>query len=190
MTQSYGNISVKGAERDALLGWLAARKADAWVGPEAGGWCAFAEPATETFDLEAARDLMIALTRDLDCIALAVAVHNGDVLGLLAALRGRHVASYISYPAIFAKAPSVDNMRPTILGADALLAILGSDMSEMDLKRVLGFFSRDDFIYPLEIHADVIRTFALPPYGLKFGHARAEAGELPGDAADFTRIPG
>jgi hypothetical protein len=188
MSKSYGNIAVRGAERAALVARLAARKLSAWVGPDAGGWVAFTEASADAFDLAMTSEIMVALTGDLRCAAIAAAVHNADVLGILAADNGRHVASYISYPGIFADGLPAEDRKPEITGAAGMLAALGSARPEAELKRVLAVGTAEQFVYPLELHAAFVRTFALPDYTLSFGFAEAEAGVLPGDATMFQRI--
>ena len=47
LTNSYGNIAVRGVARAPLVAWLGAKQAGAWVGPEDGGWIAFAEAAAD-----------------------------------------------------------------------------------------------------------------------------------------------
>jgi hypothetical protein len=189
VVRSYGNISVKGAERQAIIDWLAAQGIDAFVGPDAGDWTTFTEATSDAFDLEATRELMIALTGALACDAVAAAVHNADVLGLIAARQGRHVASYISYPGFFTGGRTPEDLRPQIAGIGELIAALACDLDEMALKRVLGFFSPDDFIYPLAIHADLVRAAGLPGYSAGFGYRQAEAGAFPGNPSDFVKVP-
>lgn len=188
MPDSYGNIAVRGAARAALVSCLGARKTLAWAGPEIGGWTVFSDAATDGFDLAKACETMIALTADLGGAAIAAAVYNGDVLGILAVDRGRHVASYISYPGIFDEGLPAEDCKPEISGAAGMLAALGSTRGETELKRVLAVGSPEQFVYPLELHAAFVRTFGLPEYSLSFGYATAEAGALPGDPTAFLRV--
>lgn len=190
MEKSYGNIAVKGAAREALVAWLAAQGADAWIGPESDGWTAFAEASADAFDLARACEFMIGLTKDLGCVAVAAAIHNADVLGVLVVDRGRHVSSYISYPGIFAPDAKEEGLTPELIGAEDLLAALGSDMDEMEMKRRLGVLHVEQFLFPADLHAEFLRMFALPDYTLGFGYRRAEAGALPGRGDGFTRVPG
>jgi hypothetical protein len=159
----------------------------AWVGPEIGGWTALSDAATDAFDLAKTCETMIALTADLGGAAIAAAVHNGDVLGILAVDQGRHVSSYISYPGIFSEGPPEDR-KPEIAGAAGMLAALGSANGEAELKRVLAVGTPEQFVYPLDLHAAFVRKFGLPEYTLSFGYAAAEAGALPNDAAAFARV--
>jgi hypothetical protein len=188
MAKSYGNISLRGAARDDLIAWLGARRVAAWVGPEAGLWVGFTEATSDAFDLARACESVVALTADLAASAIIAAVHQGDVLGLMAVDKGRHVASYISWPGLFAQKPEPADDKPMLTGAAGMLAALGSDLGEAELKRVLGVTSPEQFFYPLAVHGKFIRTFGLPPYGLEFGFAAAEEGTLPGPASDFSRL--
>lgn len=187
MAQSYGNISVRGVERAALAAWLGANRVSAWVGPEAGGWTAFSDATADGFDLARSCETMIALTGDLGGAAIATAVHNADVLGILAVDGGRHVASYISYPGIFAGGPPPQELKPEITGSAGILATLGADADVAKLERVLAVGTPEQFVYPLELHAAFVKAFGLPAYTLSFSHAKAEAGTLPGDAGAFAR---
>lgn len=187
MSHSYGNISVRAIERPALRAWLEAKQIDAWVGPEAGGWIAFTDKAVDGFDLGKACETMVAMTADLGGAAIIAAVHNADVLGILAVDKGRHVASYISYPGILAEGPPPKELKPEITGAPGMLAALGADANVEDLKRILAVSTPEQFVYPLELHAEFVRTFGLPEYTLSFGYAGAEAGALPGELAAFAR---
>lgn len=188
LPDSYGNIAVREAARPALVAWLSAREPDAWIGPEIGGWTVFSDAATDSFDLANACETMIALTAGLGGSAIAAAVHNGDVLGILAVERGRHVSSYISYPGLFDEGPPAEDRKPEISGAAGMLAALGSTRGETDLRSVLAVGTSEQFVYPLNLHAAFVRAFGLPEYSLAFGYAAAEAGALPGDPTAFLRI--
>jgi hypothetical protein len=188
LPNSYGNIAVRGAGRAAVVAWLEARQTEAWVGPEIGGWTAFSDAAADSFDLARASETMIALTGDLGSAAIVAAVYNADVLGILAVERGRHVASYISYPGVFDQGPPAEDRKPEISGAPGMLAALGSTREEAELRRVLAVGTAEQFVYPLDLHAAFVRTFGLPDYTLSFSYAGAEAGEFPGDAAAFLRV--
>ena len=179
---------MRGVERAALVAWLGAKQIGAWVGPDVGGWTAFSDAATDGFDLAKACDTMIALTADLGGAAIAAAVHNGDVLGILAVDRGRHVASYISYPGILDEGPPAEDRKPEISGAAGMLAALGSTRGEEELRHVLAVGTSEQFVYPLNLHAGFVRAFGLPEYSLSFGYAAAEAGTFPGDPAGFVRV--
>jgi len=171
-----------------VIAWLEERKADAWVGPEIDGWTVFSDTATDGFDLARSCETMIALTGDLGGAAIAAAVHNGDVLGILAVDSGRHVASYLSYPGIFDEGPPAEDRKPEISGAVGMLAALGSTRGEEELRQVLAVGTSEQFVYPLNLHAAFVRAFGLPEYSLSFGYAAAEAGALPGDPTAFLRV--
>lgn len=190
MEKSYGNISVKGTDREALIAWLAAHRTDAWIGPESDGWTSFAEETADAFDLARACEFMIGLTGDLGCVAVAAAIHNADVLGILVVDRGRHVSSYISYPGIFAPETKEEGLTPELIGVEGLLAALGSDMGEEEVRRRLGVLHVEQFLFPADLHAEFLRMFGLPGYTPGFGYRLAEAGALPGRAEDFTRVSG
>lgn len=188
MPRSYGNISVRAAARAAVADWLTGNAVRAWIGPDAEQWTAFSEPASDAFDLAKACELAISLTGDLGAAAIVAAIHNGDVLGILAVEKGRHVASYISYPGIFAEGPPPAELKPEITGSAGMLAALGVDSDAGELERVLAVGTPEPFVYPAELHAAFVRTFDLPEYTLSFGYAEAEAGRLPGAPAGFARI--
>lgn len=160
----------------------------AWVGPDAGRWTAFSEPASDSFDLARACELAVALTGDLGGAAIVAAIHNGDVLGILGVDRGRHVSTYISYPGIFDEGPPPAELKPEITGSAGMLAALGVDAESDELKRVLAVGTPEPFVYPNELHTAFVRTFDLPEYTLSFGYAEAEVGRLPGVLAEFARI--
>lgn len=188
MQNSYGNISVRGVERAKLVDWLKAKNADAWIGPAQGDWTAFSDPPTDAFDLAVACETMVALTADIGGTAIAAAVHNADVLGILAADRGRHVSSYISYPGIFEEGPPTEDRKPAISGASGLLAALGAPVDEAELIRLLAVGTTEQFVYPIDVHAGFVRACGLPEYTRSFGYAKAETGELPGDPLGFVRL--
>lgn len=179
---------MRAVDRTALVAWLGAKQIAAWVGPEAGGWIALTEAAADGFDLARACETMVALTADLGAAAVVAAVHNGDVLGILAVDKGRHVASYISYPGLIDDGPPAADRKPEITGAAGMLAALGAGGDTAALERILAVGTPEQFVYPLDLHAAFVRTFGLPEYTLSFGYAGAEAGALPGEPSAFLRV--
>jgi hypothetical protein len=188
MANSYGNIAVAGIARDDLVAFLGARRLAAWVGPEAGGWVGFSEALSDAFDLANAAALAVALTAERGGRAILAAVHQGDVLGLMAVDRGRHVASYISWPGLFAEKPAAADDKPMLAGGAEMLKTLGSDLGEAELRRILGVTSPEQFFHPLEVHARFNRAFGLPDYAVGFGFRAAEEGRLTGPATEFSRL--
>lgn len=188
LPESYGNFVVRGVERPALVAWLAAKTAPAWIGPVAAGWIGVAEESADAFDLARTCELTLALTADLGGAAIAAAVHNADVLGILAIDAGRHVASYVSYPGIFEEGIPREELKPEITGAEGMLAALGVDSDTEELARVLAVGTPEQFVYPTALHAAFVRAFDLPRYTLSFGFRIAETGMLPAARSDFVRV--
>jgi hypothetical protein len=167
---TYGNISVKGTTRGALLDWLKSKGIAAFVGSPEGDWIAFSDEATDGQDIRWIQDIVRSLTQELAPVCIAITVYDEENLYLLAAKNGQLEARYNSCPGMMMEDPGEQDMRPRIEDAPALVNLLDGAISLEELLLVLKTDGSADYVPPIELHEELAAALGLPKYSVGFGY--------------------
>ena len=171
MGATYGNVSVKGPTREALVHWLRSKKVDAFVTiAEQSGWTTFSDQYTDQLDPRWIEPLLQNLTRDLACVGIAITVYDEEQLRLWAAEGGVLQSRYNSCPGVEMSDPDEEDMRPRLEDAPALLAMLGKPAAPEELLQILGMDGAKDYIPPLDLHEELATYLGLPENLVGLGH--------------------
>ncbi|TGR81843.1 hypothetical protein EN866_35100 [Mesorhizobium sp. M2D.F.Ca.ET.223.01.1.1] len=171
MGATYGNISVKGPTREALVTWLRSRNIDAFVtAAEPSGWTTFSDQHTDGLDPGWIEPLLQSLTRDLACIGIAITVYDEEQLRLWVAKDGVVQSRYNSCPGVEMSDPDDMDMRPRLDDAAALLATIGKSAASDDLLQILGMDGAKEYMAPLDLHEELVTYLELPENSVGLGH--------------------
>lgn len=186
------NIVLCGPTQNEVVAELRAQKRSAFISPTIGG-------KTVVFDRESERqgealtDLALALSTKFRCAALAVVVHDSDILLLSLFESGRPTDDYNSAPSYFDEDGDPDEPPE---GGDAanLCRAMGAG-NAADLERILRASSTTDYVFEEERLAAIGRVLNLPPFVPMVGYNYLqEASSDPGlgdeiDLSSMIRTP-
>ena len=171
MGATYGNISIEGPTRDAVVTWLRSKNIDAFVtAADESGWITFSDQYTDGLDPGWIEPLLQSLTRDLACVGIAITVYDEEQLRLWAAKEGVLKSRYNSCPGMEMSDPDDEDMRPRLEDAVALLATIGKSATSDDLLQILGMDGAKEYIAPLDLHEELVTYLGLPENSVGLGH--------------------
>ena len=140
MGTSLSNITLRGVKAPRVAGRLRDRKRSAAVSAEVHGCTIVCDRECDEQDPEVLAKLGAELSKDLRCVALAVMVHDSDVLILMLFEHGRLLMDYNSAPAYF---ENVDPQPPSGADGAALCRAFGSSRV-MEVQTLLTRWSDPD----------------------------------------------
>jgi hypothetical protein len=169
---SYTNVSVH-APLSAL------RVTDPALAAEQAGWTVLV--AEDTEGLAAATEWAQELTTE-GALALAVDVHDSDVLALAVVRAGEVVGSYDSYPNFFSD--DEDRAAPSGLPGADLVALLESPASPAAVEQVLRFAAGiddgdDPYLFEEARHRALVDLLGLPDLAVGAGRGHVPAAFAP-----------
>lgn len=170
MGATYGNISITGPTREALVQWLKSKNVDAFVTTQESGWTTFTDRDTDRLDPNWIESLLQSLTRDLSCTGVAITVYDEEQLGLWVAKHGLVQSRYNSCPGMEMSDPRDEDMRPRLENAPALVAAISKPSAPGDLLQILGMDDAPSHLFPLEIHEELATYLGLPENSVGLGH--------------------
>ena len=184
MGSSYSNLTLRGADRERTIAALRARGRDAFVGPEQDGAFVVFDEASEN-DPEALEALAVELTRELGGVALAVTVHDEDVLYFSLVRDGSVLDQYDSCPGYF-----TGDEQPASGGDAAQLAeTFGAPGSRDEVERILRAPPKQgDYFFETARHEDLVDVLGLPEYGVSLGYKYVYQGEADDLESEMTAV--
>lgn len=131
--------------------------------------------------------LSAILSAETKSVCFAVLNHDDDVMMYWLGDGGRIIDRYNSMPSF----DTIDDPPLPPAGGDAVLLApaFGRQGSEVEIETVLRApFGDDKYVFALDRHGDLCRWLGLPwpMSGVGFGYY--EADDIPGMAAQFTRV--
>jgi len=130
-------------------------------------------------DIDGIQALTSRLSRELRCSALAVIVHDDDVLGCFLYHDGELVDGYNSCPSYFDFDSTKEPTDPAGGNAERLCATFGvSNQQEVEsiLRKRRG---KGGYVFETERHRDLMRALSLPRFAVGTAFASFDRGEYP-----------
>jgi len=188
MGSFYTNVTLRTADRDAVRGHLGAAGRSAYISPVVAGAVVVFDRACEEQDPDELNVLTALLSERCGCPALAVMIHDDDILwyGLYEA--GSLVDEYTSAPDYFAGGGA----PPTGGNATRLCAAFARPGVEAELHGILhrSRDAPDAYTFETDRHAAVVQALGLPSAAVGTGFNYLEGGELPPELVmdDLVRV--
>ena len=175
MGNFYVNYTLRGPSQQAVADALAGRLAI--VTPAMNDFVVVFDQMSDSQEQDAIVELGKRLSRELQCVVLAVLNHDDDILWYKLWHRGEVIDNYDSTPGYF----DVSAELSTPIGGDAhkLCAAFGAT-NVTEVERILRSGSSDDegYIFAIERHADLARALEMPQFGVGGSYGSISAGEL------------
>ena len=188
MGSFYTNITLRTTDRQRVADLLRSGRRQAYVSPPSNGCTVVFDRECDDQDTKVLNRLASSLSKQLGCPALAVLIHDDDVLFYTLHDGGRLVDEYNSTPAF-------DTGRFELpSGGDSaqLCRAFGADEKVNDVEAVLRVPSGGDdgFTFESERHERLVAALGLPTAAVATGYGYLEAGEFPDDTSesDFLRV--
>jgi len=190
MGSFYTNITLRTTDSPGVVDALRTGKRTALVSQPQNGCVVVYDKETEDQDVEVLNRLASSLSTKLSCPALAVLVHDDDVLIYTLHENGELVDEYNSAPEYFASG----EFGPSE-GGDAerlARAFGGGDVAKAEaVLRAERAGDRDEgYVFESERHYALTEALGIPMLAVSTGFNYIEAGELPEGAIEssFIRI--
>ena len=173
----YGNITLKGPSQGAVGKALRGRRAV--VAPTIGDLTVAFDSACDDQDTDAIQALASRLSTELNGVALAVIVHDDDVLAYFLFHAGELVDWYNSCPSYFDFGAGTEPAGPSGGNAERLCTAFGVG-SRVEVDRILRK-PRGDGGYDFETqrHKNLVQVLELPAFAVGTALASFERGEYP-----------
>jgi hypothetical protein len=161
----YTNVTLKGPDQTLVVDYLKSLHRNAYVSPSLDGITVVYDAECERQDESILELLASELSRYFHCTALAVLIHDDDVLWYTLYQEGELRDRYNSN-AYYFEAPSVSS--PLKQGGDArmLAGLLGAHHAEKDVDAIL----RRSYTFEVERHTDLARVLGLPSFCVAIGY--------------------
>jgi hypothetical protein len=173
MGSSYSSLTLRGPERGRVIEALRQRRREAFVGPAAGDLTVVYDEESEN-DPEAVAALAADLTRELGGAALAVTIHDDDVLTYALVRDGAVVDGYDSCPGYFGEGEA----PPAGGDAAALAQAFGRPEKAAELERILRApAGGGDYLFESGRHWDLADSLGLPEHSVNLGYKYVYQGE-------------
>lgn len=184
MGSFYGNIALKGADREKVVGALEALERTAYVTPAIDGVTVIYDE--EELDLDALGEVAATLARDLGCVALTCLNADDDVLMLKLHDAKGLADEYNSCPA--ADILSDEPLSDTPTGGDAkkIGSAFGVASRAADIEKIL----RGEYTFAMDRHGELAKVLGLPACCVSSGFSYVSDDEAPEGVAlrDLARV--
>jgi hypothetical protein len=169
----YGNITLRGPSQEKVVQALHGRSAI--VAPNVGDYTVVFDSVCDEQDIDEIQALTSRLSREMCCSALAVIVHDDDVLLYFLYRDGELADWYNSSPSYFDFGPAKEPAGPAGGDAERLCMIFGAD-NQQEVENVLR---KREYVFEKERHEDLVRALALPRLAVGEALASFDRGEYP-----------
>ena len=192
MGASFTSIVLQGPTQEDVAAALRADRRSAFVSPTTAGRTVVFDEASERQD-ESLPTLAVELSKRFRCAALAVLVHDSDVLLLNLFESGRERDGYNSAPTYFDADGDPDELPE---GGDAeLLCRAFGTTDSAGLERILRAVSGTEFVFEEQRLAAIVLALGLPQFVAELGFSALRDAELQPsldvgvDIASMVRTP-
>jgi hypothetical protein len=170
----YGNITLKGPEQKKIAEALRGRRAI--VAPKVGDYIVAFDSACDDQDTDAIQALTSRLSKELDCAAFAVVVHDDDVLGYFLYHSGKLIDWYNSAPSYFDFGSTEVAAEPAGGNAERLCEVFEVGAAQ-EIATILR--KPDGYVFETQRHMDLVRVLGLPAYTVGTALANFDRAEYP-----------
>lgn len=173
----YGNITLKGPSQAEVAKSLRGRRAI--VTPKVGDYTVAFDSVCDEQDIDGIQALSSRLSRELCCPALAVIVHDDDVLGYFLYQEGELADWYNSCPSYFDFGSTKEPAEPAGGSAEQLCAAFGA-ASPQALETILRKRPGESgYVFETERHRDLVAALSLPECAVGTAFESFGRGEYP-----------
>lgn len=189
----YTNITLHTTQQANVVEALRAAKREAYVSQPMNGCTVVYDRESEDQDIDVLNKVASTLSAKLRCAALAILVHDDDVLVYTLHENGELTDEYISWPAYFDDSGG-GSESPEGGDAETLARAFGADGNvdkvESALRVQRAGNTDDGFVFETERHEELAIALGLPALAVGAGYQYIEQGELPEGATEqsFTRV--
>jgi len=193
MGSFYTNITLRTTQQASVTDALRSAGREAYVSEPMNGCTVVYDRECDDQDIEVLKKLASSLSAKLKCAALAVLIHDDDVLIYTLHENGKLTDEYISAPGYFDD--SADSDSPEGGDATVLARAFGAEGNvgqvESALREQSAPGTGDGFVFETERHEELVTALGIPSVAVSTGFTYIEQGELPEGAteASFTRVP-
>jgi hypothetical protein len=173
----YGNITLNGPSQVRVAQAMRGRRAV--VSPNIGHYTVAFDSVCDDQDTEGIQALTSRLSGELSCPALAVIIHDDDVLAYFLYHNGKLTDWYNSCPSYFDFGSSKEPSGPAGGNAERLCAAFGG-RSEREVESILRRQQgKGGYVFETERHRDLVRALLLPELAVGTALATFDRGEYP-----------
>lgn len=185
----YTNITLKGPAQAEIVELLEREGMDAFVSPTSNGCTVVFDERSETRS-EALSELAMRLSDVFSCPALAVLVHDSDILMTFLFEAGKLTDEYNSAPDYFDD--DGDGSPPSGGNASRLSAAFGRAERENEVRAILQSHVPYDevedaignpYLFAENRHHALVEALGLPVWSVSMGYRYLATGEMPWDLA-------
>ena len=185
MGSFYTNITLRTTNQNRVVDVLSSAGRTAFVSQAQGGCIVVYDSDTEDQDIDELKELGDSLSQKLSCAALAVLLHDDDLLLYSLHENGRVVDEYAS--------GSFDDISTGPEGGDAarLCRAFGATRTadvETILRTDRAGGSGGGYVFETERHEDLVKALGLPLLAIAIGYNYLEQGDLPEGATPGTFV--
>jgi len=190
MGSFYTNITLRTEQQPKVVETLRAAGRKAYVSPPMNGCVVVYDHESED-QSKALNKLAGSLSAKLKCAALAVLIHDDDLLVYGLFQDGKLTDEYVSWPALFDDSASES---PEGGDAEILARAFGAESKIDEIESVLRETragNRDEgIIFESERHGELVAALGIPTIAVSTGYNYIEQGELPEGTTEesFTRV--
>ena len=190
MGSFYTNITLRTEQQPKVVETLRAAGRKAYVSPPMNGCVVVYDHESED-QSKALNKLAGSLSAKLKCAALAVLIHDDDLLVYGLFQDGKLMDEYVSWPALFDDSASES---PEGGDAEILARAFGAESKIDEIESVLRETragNRDEgIIFESERHGELVAALGIPTIAVSTGYNYIEQGELPEGTTEesFTRV--
>lgn len=192
MGSFYTNITLRTAQTASVVDALKSAKRQALVAEPQNDCTVVYDRECEDQDIEVLKKLAGSLSAKLKCAALALLIHDDDVLIYSLHENGKLVDEYVSWPAFADDSAGSDS--PDGGDAELLCRAFGAEDQAADVEEVLRVERAgggdEGFVFETERHQALVDALGLPGIAVSAGYNYVEQGELPEGTTEssFTRV--
>lgn len=189
MGSFYTNVTVRTSDATRVAEVLRAADREAYISGPHHGCIVVYDSETEEQDIDELKTLGALLSRELRCAALAVLVHDDDVLVYALYDGGLLMDEYVSAPAYFDTA-AANSESPEGGDASRLCRAFGADGKATTVEQILRTErvggSGGGFVFETERHQELVEALAIPEIAVSTGYNYLEEGEFPEGTSEAT----
>lgn len=188
MGSFYTNITIRSEDLDRVRTELVTARRQAFVSSAVSGAVVVFDKRCEDQDPAELSALAALLSQRCACVALAVMIHDDDVLTYELYERGSLGDEYNSAPDYF----EGGNTPPRGGNVEKLCQAFGRKGFEQEVGAILRRtrHANDAFTFETERHAELVRVLGLPEAAVGTGYTYLDAGEFPAGLTlgDFIKV--
>ena len=180
----YTNITLRGPDREQVAQCLKQMKRTAYVSPTADGFTVVYDKETENQDDADLMGLASQLSAAFECPALAVLVHDSDVLAYWLFEEGTLADEYNSAPGYFEglarthpAGGNPEKLCAAFAAHDAVESV--ADIFRAVRSRGVGGDRSEGYVFVEDLHQDLTQALGMPSFAVSTGYRYLETGDRP-----------